>query len=163
MYRFVVAVTILCATMLPVLVRAHEVYVLPPDVVQQAIHTPAFSEVAIAVQDSTQFVLWAFIAAFVVGLIFFVSISRSVERVLDPYLVKLPYYAPFVGRVTIGLAFCASAYYGALFGPELPLIALFGTAAPIVQAVLFCIGVLLVLGAYPRVAAVAALTVFVWA
>lgn len=162
MYRFLFVATILCATLLPTVTSAHEVYVLSPEVVQQAVHAPAFSEVDVAMQESTEFLWWAFVGLFVVALVFFMSVSRSVERVLDPYLAPLPYYAPFVGRVTIGLAFCASAYYGALFGPELPLVGTFGTAAPLVQVILFCIGIVLVLGIYPRVASAIALVLFGW-
>ncbi len=150
----------------PALASAHEVYVLPSGTVQQALATPAWSEWNVILQNIDQFALWGFIAALVIFVVFFVSVSRVLERRLDPLLAKLPPYAPAISRITIGVSFLAAAYYQALFGPELPLAATFGATAPLVTSVLIAIGCMLVIGFYARIAAIAALVlvaVEVWA
>lgn len=152
----------LLAIFTPALTSAHEVYVLSPDVVQQAIATPAFSEWDVILTNIDQFLLWALIGASVVLFVFFVSISRSLENLLDPFLAKLPPYAPVVGRITIGLSFIAAAYYGALFGPELPLGETFGAATNAIRVALVVIGFMITVGFYPRIAALGALALFGW-
>lgn len=144
----------------PAVASAHEVYVLPPDVIQKAIATPAFSEWNVILTNVDQFLLWALIGASVVLFVFFVSVSRSLENLLDPFLAKLPPYAPAVSRITVGLSFMAAAYYGALFGPELPLAATFGSGADAVRVALVVIGFMITVGFYPRIATLGALALF---
>ena len=144
----------------PSLVSAHEVYVLPADVVARAITTPSFSLWDTLRSDMHLFVLWALIATSVVLLVFFVSISRSLERALNPLLEKLPTYAPVVSRITIGLSFIAAAYYGALFGPELPLMETFGAVTPVITGLIAIIGLAITIGIYARVAALIMLVLF---
>jgi len=153
----------LCAAVvsLPLLVSAHEVYVLPPDVVAHAISTPGFSEWNVILANMNQFLFWGFIAGLVIFIVFFVSISRTLEKWLDPFLAKLPPYAPAISRITIGLSFIAAAYFNALFGPELPLIDTFGTYAPFVRIVLVGIGLCMVAGFYTRTASLVAMLLFV--
>lgn len=139
---------------------AHEVYVLPPSVVAEAIREPAFSETSVIESHMDAFVFWAFIAILVVVGVFLISITRSVEDALDPFLVRLPRYAPLIGRVTLALSFLAAAYFGALFGPELPLADSFGAYALIVRALLVLVGLMLLAGWYVRVAALGGLALF---
>jgi len=158
--------TVVLASALPQLVYAHEVYVLDPSVTAHALVTPRFSEFAVIVQSLPHFLLWAFIAVGVVFVVFFVSISRAVERSLDPWLATLPPYAPFISRVTIGASFLAAAYYGALFGPELPLAATFGGLADSLRVLLAILGSMIILGLYVRLAAAICMMLFgveVWA
>ncbi|MBU6388392.1 hypothetical protein KGQ72_00715 [Patescibacteria group bacterium] len=147
--------------LLPAAASAHEVYVLPADVVRQAIARPSFSEWNVIVSNINLFLFWAFIAGLVVCIVFFISVSRLLERSFDPFLASLRRYAPIISRVTVGLSFIAAAYYGALFGPELPLGADFGSAAGAVRVLLAVLGVALVFGVYARSAALAALGLFV--
>lgn len=156
---FVVTASIFAA---PCAAFAHEVYVLPESMVQEAMMTPAFSEWGTILSNIDQFFFWGFITALTIFIVFFVSISRAFERLFDPFLSKLPPYAPVITRVAIGLSFITAAYHGALFGPELPLMAIFGDRTGAVEALLVVIGIMLVLGAYVRVAALAALALF-WA
>lgn len=144
----------------PFAAYAHEVYVLPSETIQQALMTPAFSEWSVITQNSDQFVLWAFIGALVVFCVFFISISRSLENALDPLLAKLPPYAPLVGRVTIGLALIAASYYGALFGPELPIRETFGALTDAVRTLLVVAGIMITVGFHPRIASIFVLTLF---
>lgn len=145
---------------IPAFAHAHEVYVLPPEVVAQAIQEPGFSLVDVALADLHTFLFWAFIAILVVTVIFFVSISRTVERAIDPFLKKLPPYAVLISRITIGLSFILASYHDALFGPELPLRTIFGSTEHVVAVTLFIVGVMVTIGWYTRVAAVVALAIF---
>lgn len=148
------------ALFLPATAAAHEVYVLAPSVAKDAIAHSAFSEWQVLLQNLDQFMLWAFIGALVVFIIFFVSLSRALERLIDPLLAKLPPFAPFIGRLTISLSFIAAAYYGALCGPELPLQATFGPASPFIRALLVVIGLMLLFGWRVRLAALTGLALF---
>ena len=144
----------------PALASAHEVYVLPAATIKEAIAMPGFSEWHTMWANTDQFIFWAFIAALVVFIVFFASISRVLERALDPLLAKLPPYAPVISRVTIGLSLLAAAYYGALFGPELPLAATFGSSTGVVTLVLLLVGTMITFGVYARIATVLALALF---
>lgn len=144
----------------PAVAHAHEVYVLSPEEVSIALSTPHFSLWHTLITNLNQFVLWAFIACLVVFIVFFISISRTAEQALDPLLKKLPRFAPLVGRVTIGISLLASAYYGALFGPELPLVSTFGYGAPMVSLLLVIAGLMIVFGYHTRIAGLAVLLLF---
>lgn len=144
----------------PFFARAHEVYVLPHDMYHEAVALPAFSVWQTILQNFDQFIFWTLIAIFVVLAVFFISTSRTLERLLDPFLAKLPPYAPVIGRITIGLSFVTAAWYQALSGPELPLTATFGSASGFVAALLVIIGAMLIAGFYTRIAALVALVLF---
>lgn len=152
--------SILSACTLPSLASAHEVYVLPAATIRQALMTPSFSEWQTLLQNIDQFALWGFITALTIFIVFFVSISRVLERLLDPLLSKLPRYAPLICRVTIGVSFLSAVQHQALFGPELPLIATFGNATYAVSILLVVIGIMITVGFYTRIAALAAIILF---
>ena len=158
--HFLRGLSLLAAFAAPALASAHEVYVLSPSAVRQALAMPSFSEWHTILTHLGQFVFWGFIAALIIFVVFFVSISRTLERRLDPFLAKLPPYAPVISRVTIGLSFLAAANFNALFGPELPLAATFGAGAPVVTALLVIIGALITVGLYTRLAAAAGVALF---
>lgn len=146
--------------LIPTIALAHEVYVLPSDMTQQAIAMPAFSEWNTILANIDQFVFWGFITCLVVFGVFFVSVSRVFERLFDPLLSMLPPYAPVISRIAIGLSFLTAAYHGALFGPELPLASIFGDRTGTVEVLLIVIGLMLIVGAYTRIAALGALALF---
>ncbi len=163
---FLRGLALLTAFTVPALASAHEVYVLSPSEVQQALAMPSFSEWHTILANLNQFMFWGFVAALIIFVVFFVSVSRTLERRLDPFLATLPPYAPVISRVTIGIAFLTASYHQALFGPELPLTGTFGPYASIVTAVLVIIGFMIVVGFYTRTAALAAFVLFsieVWA
>ena len=151
---------LLLALAAPAAASAHEVYVLSHDTIQQALSIPAFNEWQVILDNANQFVLWAFIAALVIFVVFFASVSRFLERTLDPFLAKLPPYAPAISRVTVGLSFLAAAYYQALFGPELPLAATFGGYTDAVTVILVIVGLMITLGFHARLAALTAFGLF---
>ena len=154
------ALAFLAAFALPTLASAHEVYVLTPAQIQLGLQTPPFSEIATTLSFFSQFVFWGFVAALAILVVFAISVIRPLERRLDPLLARARRYASTIARVTIGLALLAGAYYGAIFGPELPLVGTFGAAAVAVRATLAIIGVLLVLDLFTEAAALVALALF---
>lgn len=151
---------LVAASFLPLAASAHEVYVLSSSEIKSAVATSSFSEWHTVLANLNLFAFWAVIGAFVVFVVFFASISRTLERIADPVLAKLPSYAPVISRVTIGLSFLAAANFNALFGPELPLAATFGAGAPVVTALLVIIGALITVGLYTRLAAAAGVALF---
>jgi uncharacterized membrane protein YphA (DoxX/SURF4 family) len=147
---------------LPSAASAHEVYVLSANQIAVDISEPPFDMFAVLMADLHRFAFWAFIAILTVGLVFFISILRPVEAALDPYLMRLKRYAPAVARITVGLGFMAGGYFQASFGPELPLAASYGGAAPLVSLLMMLIGAAIVIGFWARAAAVGALALFSW-
>lgn len=145
---------------LPFIASAHEVYVLPPDVVARALAEPSYSQWDVLTANLGLFTLWAFIAILVVALMFLISISRRLEQAVDPWLARLPPYAPVITRITVGVSLLAAAAARALFGPELPLGGTFGSYASLVAVALVVIGLMITFGFYARIAALAALALF---
>lgn len=148
------------AVLAPAAASAHEVYVLEPQEVYSGLSLPSFSGLQVAFSNADQFILWAFIAVLVVSTVFFISLWHWFERYTAPLLSKIRPYAPDIGRIALSLSLLAGAYYGALFGPELPLSAVFGNAAVLVRVVLVTIGLMLLFNFYTWVAAVCMLALF---
>lgn len=151
------SVMLFCA---PLVASAHEVYVLPHDTVATAMATPRFSELAVIYANMGQFIFWACITATIILVIFATSISHKIEKWGDPFLARLPRYAPVISRVTIGISFIAAAYYQALFGPELPFTTAFFGHESFITALLIVIGGMITLGWYARIAAFIGLCLF---
>ena len=126
---------ILLTLFVPHIVSAHEVYVLTPAQITDAVHMPPFNMLAVAEQNLGQFTFWAFISTLVVFIVFFSSISRWLEKKFDPFFTRIKKYAPAIARVTVGVSFLAAAYYQASYGPELPLAPAYGIFTPAVTAV----------------------------
>ncbi len=144
----------------PLFASAHEVYVLTPGEIQGDLRMPSFSEWQVIFTNVHEFMFWAFIAFLVVSTIFCISIFRPFERALAPMFARMRPYAAPIARITVGLSFLAAAYYGATYGPELPIAATFGSYALAIRILLVCMGLLIISGFYVRVAAVAALILF---
>ncbi len=142
---------------------AHEVYVLSPAEITQAIGTPPFNMIAVVAQNLGEFTFWAFISVLVVFIVFFSSISRWLEKKFDPFFVKIKKYAPAIARVTVGVSFLAAAYYQASYGPELPLAPAYGIFTPAVTVVLVVIGLLIIFNLWTRWAALIAFCLFCYA
>lgn len=152
--------TLLFSTLLPLFAHAHEVYILPQDVIDEALSTPGFSLFDVLMNSFHQFLLWGVAGVCLVLFVFFISVSRTLERLIDPWLAKLPPYAPVVARIAVGLSFMVAAYSGAIFGPELPLEATYGAFTPYVVGVLAIVGLMMVIGFYSRIAALIGLVLF---
>jgi uncharacterized membrane protein YphA (DoxX/SURF4 family) len=150
----------LAALFLPAVASAHEVYVLSSAQITEALGIAPFNMLAVVQQNLGEFLFWGFIAALTIFCVFFISLSRALERWLDPLFARLRKYAPAIARVTVGLSFIAAAYYQASYGPELPLTATFGVYSGIVTVILLTIGTMIIFGLYTRVAAAIALALF---
>ncbi|HTH92953.1 MAG TPA: DoxX family protein [Candidatus Paceibacterota bacterium] len=142
---------------------AHEVYVLNQQTVHYDVTHPSPDPLSLIDQDGTRatFLVCTIVAVILVIGVFLLSISRWAERLLDPVLMKIKRYAPLVARLTLGLSLLAAAYYKALFGPELPLNAIFGHYATFIQIVLYIISICILLGLFVRSSALVALIVFI--
>jgi uncharacterized membrane protein YphA (DoxX/SURF4 family) len=149
--------------LVPAVTSAHEVYVLSPDQVAYALHLQPFDMLAVVRDNLGQFVFWAFIAALVVGIVFFVSLFRRAEQFLAPFFARMKRYAPATCRITVGLGMLAGAYYQATYGPELSLAAAYGPLTPLITALLIIVGALFLIGVWVRAAASIALVLFGYA
>lgn len=145
----------------PVPVSAHEAYVLTPDEINRAVSMPSQDPFEAVPEHEAQFLFWgALIAVGVLATLAF-SDARWSENTFSPLLLHLKRYAPFIGRLTFGLAMFASGYFGAFFGPELPATALLGaTGASIFSWALMAAGVLICLGFLTRLMGFFGLAVF---
>ena len=143
----------------PVLVFAHEVYVLDKATILHDILSSSpnpFSQIA---EDPQLFIFWGIIGIILVTTVFAMSISHWFETIFSPFLNRLKPYAAPIARVTLGVCLIASAYNFALFGPELPLTD-FGAIAVPIQLALYISGILCLVGLWTRVAGLLALTIF---
>lgn len=139
-------------TFLPLIASAHEVYVLPHDTIASAMTQPPLQIFDIISDNMGQFFFWAFICVWAVLTVLSISLSKGVERALDPTLARLKRYAPPVARVTLGLAVAASGYFGAMFGPELPFTDFVpAQLIPLFSYFLMGAGALLIVGLFTRV------------
>src|SRR3989344_2765162 len=66
--------TLIFSFSIPLIASAHEVYVLPPDTVAQAVVAPPFDMMATTMNSLGQFVFWGFVAFVLVSTVFFISI-----------------------------------------------------------------------------------------
>lgn len=139
---------------------AHEVYVLNTETVARDIAVVSPNPFSVILNDEYQFLLWGFICALAVVFILFFSLTKNIERFADPFLFRIKKYAPLVARLTFGVCLIASAYNGALFGPELPLSVLVGGYAPLLGLLIYVLGISLLLGIFVRFCSLVVLVVF---
>ena len=139
---------------------AHEVYVLDNHEIEFALTEKPLHLVDIVASHSNQFILWSSIGLLLVCGVFIFSVSVKVEQLLDKYLIKIKRVAPVIAQITLGLSLVASAYYGAIFGVELPFDKAFGAYAGPLSIAVSIIGAALLLGIYPRLAALGAIAIF---
>jgi uncharacterized membrane protein YphA (DoxX/SURF4 family) len=142
------------------LVHAHEVYVLNQKEISFDMLAPRPDFISSIEQHLSEFLVWGIGITVLIVVLFFISISAPLERLLDPLLLKIKKYAPHIAQVTLGLSLFASGYYHAIFGVELPLAPLFGNFEMAVSWILVVIGLMLTFGIYPRIAGVVATLFF---
>lgn len=147
--------------LVPAISQAHEVYVLSSEEISGLENNPPFSLLEIIYNNINETLIWAFLITFLIVSVFVISISATLENKFDKYLVRLKKYAPFIARVTVGLAFLTCAYHSALFGPELPFSTMFGDYDGIMQALFYILGTVMLLGVYSRIAGLIGLMIFI--
>ena len=145
----------------PSIARAHEVYVLSPEEIEASLGQPRPEFILTIQENLSQFILWGFISLLIIGSVFFISITRRLEELVDPFLLRIKKYAPFIMQITLGAALVYSAYHSALFGIELPLDLVFGTYAGAAQITIIIAGAMLLTGIFPRIASLAVLLLFI--
>ena len=143
----------------PVVVSAHEVYVLSTETIASDIATTSPNPFVMIAQQPRLFAFYGMIGVILVSTVFAMSITHFFERVFNPLLNKLKSWAAPIARITLGACLIASAYHFALFGPELPL-EQFGTFGLLMQIALYVTGVLCLLGLWTRTAGIIALGIF---
>ncbi len=144
----------LAALLVPAIALAHEVYVLPKDVIAHDLTMPPLQVFDIITAHTGQFFFWMFICMWAIFTILAISISKPIERHISPLLDRLKPYAPLVARLTLGVAITASGYFGALFGPELPLADfLHPVSAHAATILLIVCGTLITAGLFTRISA----------
>jgi len=157
-------VILLLVLIVPHVASAHEVYVLTPAQIHEAVTTASADPFDAMGEHAEQFLLWGGITAVALLVAVSLSISRLMRRTLDPWLVRLKKHAPLVARVTFGASLFASGWYGAIFGPELPLaMTTPPNVAHIVAVALMIVGVLIVVGFRTRWMSFLVLALFVYA
>jgi len=142
---------------------AHEIYVLDKPEINHALESSSPNPFSAINSNTTLFLFWAISCSILFVSVFLISISRSLEKQCYPFFEKLKPYASLIGRITLGASLSASALYGGLFGPDLPLIQAFGGYTFHAQVILLLCGLLIILGLYTKIAVSAALTIFIFA
>lgn len=146
-----------CAPFIPVLLPslafAHEVYVLDETTVLRDLQMPSLQVFAIIYNNAGQFFVWGFLAFWIILTVFSISISKTVEKKIDPLLMPLKRYAPLVARITLGLAMTFSGLHASIFGPELSMSRFLPPDAVVPLSVLLIVlGMLITVGLLTRIA-----------
>lgn len=142
---------------------AHEVYVLKPSEIKSAIELPSPNPFSSLTTNGALFLFCALATIVLVSIIFLISVSRKIEKRYDPFLYKIKHYAPFIGRVTIGISLMSAAFAHSLFGQEISLRELFGNYETGAELLLFLAGGFFVFGLWTRLAAGVVLAFFILA
>ena len=158
LYLFAVA----GALLFPLMASAHEVYVLSNGEISNDLLYAPINLFAVALSHEYQFLTAAFLGALLIFCVLGISLLHGLGRHLDPFLIKIKPYAAHIAQITIGLALIASAYYGALFGTELPFTKLFPNYTQLVTIALYVSGGCILFGVFPRFGSVLAILLFIW-
>jgi uncharacterized membrane protein YphA (DoxX/SURF4 family) len=155
------ALVIITAIVVPFTASAHEVYVLTPQEIAQAVSRTSPNPFGAIPGQELLFLIWGTITAVAFLLTLTASVTPLFERVFDPFLYRLKKYAPFIGRLTFGISVLASGYFGDFFGPELPVTQVFSPGmAHAISIILMIAGVLICLGFMTRIMAFLGLCLF---
>ncbi|TSC63079.1 MAG: hypothetical protein Athens041674_327 [Parcubacteria group bacterium Athens0416_74] len=153
----------LSAFFLPSLVFAHEVYVLPLDVIQAAMANPSPDPFSAIAGNELKFFFWAFVGFVVVSTIAAATFFGAMEKRMLPTLMRLKRYALPLARLTAGLSTLSFGLMGALYGTEIPFDSLFGGVTMLMQIFFVIAGAALTLGIFTRPFALLLALVYAWA
>ena len=154
---------ILLAACAPLMAYAHEVYVLPRDVVLQDLTAPPLQFVSIFLSHEHQFFFWMFISLWTILTVFLISIIKPLETKFHPSLERLKRHAPLVARLTLGAAILSSGLHGAFYGPELPFTDIVGSSANILQGTFAIGGIAIILGLFTRLVSILLILIYLLA
>lgn len=161
--RKIPLITGLFALFAPLAASAHEVYVLDHATAMRDLMMNSPNPFAAIQGNEFDFIFWGIVSVVTVLTVFFSSIFRRVESRFVPLFSFLKKLAHPLVRITCGLCLISSGYYGALFGPELPFPAVFGSAAQLTSTVFMIAGALILAGFYTRIVCAFMLLVFAFA
>ncbi len=159
----IVWMLVLVAWCLPILASAHEVYILPPEVISEALSTTSPNPVLAYSGNEGLFYFWGFIAVVVTLTVFFASTFRRVEGWTGPLFALLKRYAHPVVRLTAGTTLIVFGITGSLYGQELPLRDLFAFSPAVVQFGMIALGISIIVGLQTRIMALLALLIYAYA
>lgn len=144
----------------PSIAFAHEVYVLDSQEISTAMAEPSTMDFLTVIgENQLQFLAAAAVGFILVAFVFIISISKSLERHLDPFLFRIKHYAPIVTQITLAVALLASAYFGAFFGIELPM-SVYGSSSLLPRLVFVLAGLSILSGVLTRIGAAAVVLIF---
>lgn len=155
--------TFVLALFVPALAYAHEVYVLPLGVIQDAMANPSPDPMLAYFGNEMSFFFWAFVALVVVSTIAAATFFRLFERRTMPVLMRIKRYALPLARVTAGISTLSFGFAGALYGTEMPFYTLFGNASILMQIFYVAAGISITLGIYTRPLAALLALVYIYA
>jgi len=139
---------------------AHEVYVLTPETIARDVAADSPNPFSVIPEHALEFALWGFISVLVVVLVLIFSLTKKVEKKVDPWLFSIKKYAPLVARFTLGLCLTFSARHVALFGPELPFSTFVGDGSRLLSAVLYTIGICFMVGLFVRASSLVGILIY---
>ena len=144
----------------PTVAAAHEVYVLDPATVTQAMAAQSPNPLLAYYGNEYNFYFWGLVTFIAFSTVIAATLFRVLEKPLDPYLYRLKKFALPIARISVGLCFLAFAYSGNLYGSELFLSTGFGQFAPILQLIIGLLGISAVLGYATRAVGLGMLGVY---
>jgi uncharacterized membrane protein YphA (DoxX/SURF4 family) len=142
-------------------VSAHEVYVLDQQEISAAVHAPTPDFSGMLREHGGEFAEWSVGGAAVLLVIFFIGRNKKLRTICQPAFARMKRWAPHVTQATIGLSLIAGGYFHSIFGVEFPLAKAFGSFGPAMAPVLLVMGVMLLIGILPRIAALGLIGIFV--
>ncbi len=139
---------------------AHEVYVLSPKQISQdqQAHSPNIWQALSSFHNLRIFILGGLLTLAIFALAIFLKSTKPAQK-LGKFIDKATVFAPDIIRVAFGVSLLLSAFHHALFGPELPLNNF--PAPRIAGAILYVLGIGLVLGIFSRWLAAASIVLYV--
>lgn len=151
------------ALLLPSVALAHEVYVLPLDIIHTAMSNPSPDPFSAYIGNELAFFFWAFISFVVVSTVAAATFFRVFEKRALPFLMKIKKYALPVARITAGISTVSFGLAGALYGTEMPFVSLFGGTTMLMQIFFILAGLSITLGVFTRPLALLLALVYAYA
>lgn len=147
----------------PIVSSAHEVYVLPLDVIHTAMTNPSPDPFGAYSGNEFSFFFWAVVALVMISTVAAATFFRLFEARSLPYLMSLKKYALPVARLTAGISTLSFGLAAALYGTEMPFSSLFGSASTFMQGFFILAGAAITLGVFTRPFAILLSLVYVYA
>lgn len=142
---------------------AHEVYVLDQSEIATALRAPRPDFIGTIMNNLGQFVRWGALIFVLLVAAFFISFNKRVRSFFAPFLILLKKWAPALSQFVLGLAITASGYFHSLFGIELSFHNVFGNLEQAMAWIFMVLGIMLMIGIFPRVAGIFLSLIFVFA